>query len=82
MHRAALAHLGGDDRAAIARLGEAAEGFAAADMKMHAAFARGRRGALVGGAAGQADLEALRAWTQAQNVAAPDRFARVIAPGY
>src|SRR5205807_338640 len=72
LHAAALAHLGGDDTTAVTLLGHAAEGFDAADMKMHAAFARGRRGVLVGGEDGRADRRAQRAWTAEQNVANPE----------
>jgi hypothetical protein len=68
--------------AAVALLGVAAEGFDAAEMKMHAAVARGRRGLLVAGAAGAADVAVLRAWTDAQGVTNPERFARVLAPGF
>ncbi|MDB4969703.1 MAG: Serine/threonine-protein kinase PknA [Myxococcales bacterium] len=82
MQRAALAHLAGDDDAAVRLLGSAAGQFDAVDMRMHGAIARGRRGALVGGDAGRADREALSSFSRAQNVAAPERFARVIAPGY
>jgi len=80
--QAALMHLDGDAPGAIATLQRAAAGFDAAEMKMHAAVARARRGALVGGDEGRADLEAMRAWSQAQNVANPERFARLLAPGF
>ena len=80
--RAALAHLGGDDVAAAALLAAAAAGYDEHEMRMHAAAMRARRGLLVGGAAGQADRDAARAWTTAQSVANPERFLGALAPGY
>ncbi|MCU1276745.1 MAG: ATPase/protein kinase family protein, partial [bacterium] len=80
--RAALAHLDGDDAAAIALLQRAADGYDEAEMRMHAAAVRGRRGALVGGEAGRADREAADAWMRAQAVANPDKLMRVLAPGF
>ncbi|HXU71231.1 MAG TPA: AAA family ATPase [Polyangia bacterium] len=80
--RAALARLGGDDAAAAALLAAAASGFDEHEMRMHAAVARGRRGALVGGEEGRADRERAAAWMSAQAVANPDKFMRVLAPGF
>ncbi|HEX8954372.1 MAG TPA: hypothetical protein VF945_21105, partial [Polyangia bacterium] len=80
--RAGLAHLDGDDAAAATLLGEAAAGFDEHEMRMHAAVMRARRGALVGGEAGQADRDAARAWMQAQAVANPERFLRVLSPAF
>jgi eukaryotic-like serine/threonine-protein kinase len=80
--RAGLAHLADDDKQAAALLEEAALAFEEHDMRMHAAIARGRRGALLPGEGGVADRAAMRAWTDAQSVADPDKFARVLAPGF
>ncbi|HEX6839479.1 MAG TPA: serine/threonine-protein kinase PknK, partial [Polyangia bacterium] len=80
--RAGLAHLAGDDTAAAALYGEAAAAFDEHEMRMHASVMRGRRGALVGGDAGAPDRDAARAWMQAQAVANPERFMRVLAPGF
>jgi hypothetical protein len=80
--RAALAHLDGDDVSAAALLAEAAAGFDEHEMRMHSASLRARRGVLVAGEEGAADREAARAWTQAQAVANPERFVRVLAPGF
>ena len=82
MLRAALAHLGGDDEAAGSALADAATLYDEHEMRMHAAVARGRRGALVGGEAGRADREACAQWMSAQAVANPDKFMRVLAPGW
>ena len=80
--RAGLLRLGGDDTAAAARYAEAAAQFDEHEMRMHASVMRGRRGALVAGDAGAADREAARVWMQAQAVANPERFMRVVAPGF
>jgi predicted Ser/Thr protein kinase len=82
MLRAALAHLAGDDAAAAGHLERAAALFDEHDMRMHAAVARGRRGALLGADAGRADRESSATWMRAQAVANPDKFMRVLAPGY
>ncbi len=82
MLRAALAHLGGDDEAAAKHLENAAALYDEHEMRMHAAVARGRRGALLAGDAGRADREASAAWMSAQAVANPEKFMRVLAPGY
>jgi eukaryotic-like serine/threonine-protein kinase len=80
--RAALAHLDGDDTAAAALLAEAAAAFDEHEMRMHASVARARRGALVAGEAGASDRESARVWMQAQAVANPEKFVRVLAPGF
>ena len=80
--RAALAHLGNDDETAGKQLAEAATLYDEHDMRMHAAVARGRRGVLVGGDAGRANREACAAWMGAQAVANPEKFMRVLAPGW
>ncbi|MGZ3427683.1 MAG: serine/threonine-protein kinase PknK, partial [Polyangia bacterium] len=80
--RAALAHLGGDDAAAAALLKRAADGYEEHEMRMHAAVVRGRRGALLAGDEGRADREASLVWMRAQAVANPDKFMRVLVPGF
>ena len=81
MLRAALAHLRGDDAVAAAELAAAAELYDEHGMKMHAAVARGRRGALVG-EAGRGDRDAAAAWMSTQAVANPAKFMRVLSPGF
>ena len=78
--RAGVARLVGDEVAALAALDRAIDGFDAAEMSMHAAAARGRRGTLRGGDAGSADLAAMQAWMRSQSVASPERFAAVFVP--
>jgi hypothetical protein len=80
--RAGLSHLSGDDTAAAALYGEAATAFDEHEMRMHASVMRGRRGALVGGDAGQADRDAAHTWMQAQAVANPDKLMRLLAPAF
>jgi hypothetical protein len=77
---AGLAHLGGDSERAMGLLDVAAAGFEELDMKMHAALARGRQGELVGGDRGRELTATMTRWTSAQHIAAPERFADVIAP--
>ena len=80
--RAGLAHLDGNDTDAAALYAEAAAGYDEHEMRMHASVMRGRRGALVVGGAGAADREAASSWMKAQAVANPERFMRVLAPGF
>jgi hypothetical protein len=80
--RAAAAHLDGDDATAQVLLARAALAFDEVDMAMHAAIARGRRGRLVGGDEGAALVATMDAWMRRQNVSNPDRFARMILPGF
>jgi hypothetical protein len=79
---AGLAHLSGDSERAIGLLDVAAAGFEELEMQMHASLARGRQGALVGGERGRQLTSAMERWTTAQYIAAPARFADVIAPWF
>jgi serine/threonine protein kinase len=79
---AGVAYAKGDRPAAIARLRSAATLADAADMRLHAAVARLRLGALVGGAEGEdLDREA-REWMNTQEIRVPERIAAMIAPGF
>jgi hypothetical protein len=53
----------------------------AADMALHAAVARRRRGELLGGAQGAALVEAADAWMSERLVRNPERITRMLAPG-
>jgi hypothetical protein len=57
--------------------GAAAE-FAAVSLPMHAAIARQRLGALVGGEAGRAHQMAAAEWFQREEILDPERFARTL----
>jgi len=72
----------GDDATARARLEAATSGFEAADMSLHAAVARRRRGELLGGDAGRVLVESADAWLRGQRIAAPERWVAMIAPGF
>jgi serine/threonine protein kinase/tetratricopeptide (TPR) repeat protein len=70
----------GDRQRADQHLGAAEEGFTAQDMALHAAVARWRRGAALGGEAGERAIEAARAWMADQGVRNPKRMSQIIAP--
>ena len=70
--QAGLAALAGDDGGAAARLDEAAGIFGAADMRLHAAAARRRRGYT-------ADADA---FMRAQRIREPAKIAAMLAPGF
>ncbi len=79
---AGVAATRGDTDQAVARLRAALPLLDEAAMPIYAAVARGRLGALVGGDDGAAMIAAGEAALRAQQVAAPARFARMIAPGF
>jgi hypothetical protein len=79
---AAIAHLGGDDQAALARLDAAERSFAAADMSLMACVSRRSRGLLLGGDHGAARVAAEDGWMRGQAIQSPERFARMLAPGF
>jgi len=70
----------GDLERAEAGFAAAAEASDAADMALHAAVARRRRGHLLGGEEGRALVVAADDWMRAQKVANPERFADLLAP--
>jgi serine/threonine protein kinase len=63
-------------------LEQAARGFDAADMGLHAAAARQRLGALVAGAEGAALCAQAAHFFEAQAIADPQAFTRMVAPGF
>ncbi|HTM21764.1 MAG TPA: AAA family ATPase, partial [Kofleriaceae bacterium] len=80
--QAALAARAGDRAAALDQLTRAAALAAAGDLHAHAAVARRRRGALLGGADGTRLIDDADAWLRAHGVVDPERFGRVLAPGF
>jgi hypothetical protein len=78
----ALAHLRGDRTRALALLAEAEKHALAADMHLHVAAIRRRRGQLLGGEEGRGLLAASDAWMASQNVKRPDRMTAFLAPGF
>ncbi len=80
--RAGLATARGDQRAAIEHLVAAAAGFESADMELHAAVSRRRRGQLELARVGDGSfiLEA-ESWMAEQGIENPERMSAVLAPG-
>lgn len=79
--RAGIAADHGDRRRAGEVLAAAEQGLAAADMALHAAVARRRRGEVVGGEQGRALVEAADSWMAGQGIQNPERMAAMLAPG-
>ena len=73
--------LRGDTARAIDRLKRSEALFDHADMALHAAAARRRRGELIGGAEGEQLIEAADAWMRQQHIASPERMVAMLAPG-
>jgi hypothetical protein len=80
--RAGIAELRGRREQALALLADAEECLVAADMRMYSAAARRQRGQLLGGAEGQALVEAADASMKEQDVREPDRIAAMLVPGF
>jgi eukaryotic-like serine/threonine-protein kinase len=80
--RAGVAAVRGSIAEATALLERAATGFDAADMKLYAAVARHRRGALLGSTAGAALVAASEAYMAEQEIRAPARMMAALAPGF
>ncbi|HZI13986.1 MAG TPA: AAA family ATPase, partial [Myxococcus sp.] len=67
---------------ALERLEAAARGFDAADMALHAACARRRKGQLLGGDEGRALIEAADATLSEQGIRNPSRWTALHTPGF
>jgi len=80
--RAGATHLDGDRERARTLLGEAAEGFTAAGLALHAAAARWRCGELTPGDDGRRHRAGAEAWLRGQRVERPERFVAMLAPGF
>ena len=79
--RASVAATGGAVEPAVRCLLAAETGFAAADMALHAATARRRRGQLTGGEEGRALVHTADAWMAAQSIRNAARLTAMLAPG-
>jgi tRNA A-37 threonylcarbamoyl transferase component Bud32 len=77
---ATLHHLGGDRTATLAALSACAAAYAACDLGLLATIARWRHGALLGGAAGAAQVEAAVEALRAGAIADPPAIARMMWP--
>lgn len=80
--RAGVAAVRGDAGRAVALLTEAAAGFDAADMRLHAAATRRRLGGLLRGDEGQQMVSAADSWMAGQQVRNPARMTAMLAPGF
>jgi hypothetical protein len=77
---AGVASLRGDAPQATLLLSQAEEGFAGADMALHATAARRRRAELEGDA-GREGVAAADAWMSGQGIVSPARLTQMLAPG-
>jgi hypothetical protein len=71
----------GDGGAALGILARAESGLRAAEMALHLAAARRRRGELIGGDAGRGLVDESNAWMAGQGIRNPDRMCVLLAPG-
>jgi serine/threonine protein kinase len=79
--RAGAASTRGETERALGLLESAEAGFAAADMALHLAATRRRRGELLGGDAGRDLVDAADTWMSGQAIKNPERMTAVLAPG-
>ncbi|MCA9716411.1 MAG: AAA family ATPase [Myxococcales bacterium] len=80
--RAGVASCRRQHAAALSHLDAAAQDFDAADMRLHAACARRRRGQLIGGEPGQQLVDAADMFMARLGVRRPERWANIYAPGF
>jgi hypothetical protein len=80
--RAGAASTRGESERAVRLLQSAEAGFDAAEMALHAAAARRRRGELMGGDAGRTLIAAADAWMGGQSIKNPERMTAMLAPGH
>jgi hypothetical protein len=84
--RAGVASCRGREDEALSFLDSAVNDFEAAEMKLHAACARRRRGTLiglrVGGTYGQQEIDAADVYMARLGVTRPERWAAIYAPGF
>jgi hypothetical protein len=76
---AGVAHIDGDEKVARARFHDAADLLEAADMRLHAACARRRRGQLLG-AEGTPLIAEAEEWMRAQTIVTPSRMCCLLVP--
>jgi hypothetical protein len=80
--RAGAAHLRGDDVRALARLDDAILGLHTAGLGLFEAAARLRRGRLIGGDAGRAEVALAEHWMRSRGVVSPERTTAMMTPGF
>jgi serine/threonine protein kinase/tetratricopeptide (TPR) repeat protein len=79
---AAIAHIEGRTPVAVRYLDDAVDRFDRADMKLYAAVARRRFGALQDDARGREQTQQADEWMTAQNIKNPAAMTRMLAPGF
>ncbi len=79
---AAVAARQGDGSGALEALDAAEKAFTTADMALYTQAVRWRRGELIGGDEGAAQVAAARAWFEGQSVVRPEKFVNMLAPGF
>ncbi len=79
--RAAIAASNGRSDEAITLLAISEAGFEAADMTLHAAVARSRRGELLGDEEGKALIDEVNGWMINRMIQRPGRLTAMLAPG-
>jgi hypothetical protein len=79
--RAGIHSVRGDQPGAVRQLNAAEGALRAADMGLHAAVARRRRGELLGGEQGRALVAEADAWMTGEGVKNPTRMCAALAPG-
>ena len=80
--RAGVSAVHGDQPGALRQLNAAEEASRAADMGLHAAVARRRRGELLGGDEGRTLVAEAEAWMALEGVKNPARMCAALAPGF
>jgi hypothetical protein len=79
--KAGAAATRGETGRSLALLESAESAFTTADMALHAAVVRRRRGELMGGESGSDFVTAADAWMSGQDILNPARMAQMLAPG-
>jgi hypothetical protein len=80
--RAGVAALREQSETALAWLDQAIPQLEASDMNLHLMAARRRRGALVGGDEGQAQIRLVDQWMVRQGIVNPARMSATLTPGF
>ncbi len=80
--RAGIQATRGSRESSLPLLEKAIAGFDEADMALHAACARRRKGQIVGGEAGKALVDGADAVMKREGITLPERWTRIYAPGF
>lgn len=80
--RGGLAAAHGNNAEAVMHLTTAVQGFQSSHMMMYAAIAARRKGQILGGAEGKAQIAAADTDLRARGVKNPERYSNILAPGF